>query len=190
MGARLENCIARDSSRVIYKGRKTGINQWKSAHAADTGKRSLAEALIGADVFLGLSANGTLTPETVARIADKPVIFAMANPDPEIDHEAARVLNERAVDFEYDGELTVGVALNDEVSARFPFCKLTGLANILVVPARHTASISVNLLQEVAGATAVGPILSGVDAQVQLCSFTTASNDIFNMAVTASCNIG
>ena len=104
--------------------------------------------------------------------------------------EAPRVLDKRAVDFEYDGEMTVDVALNDDVRNRYPFCKLTGPANVLVVPARHSASISVKLLQEIAGSTVIGPILSGIDAQIQLCSFTSTSNDILNMAVMASCRIG
>jgi malate dehydrogenase (oxaloacetate-decarboxylating)(NADP+) len=84
MGVRSENCIAVDNLGVIYKGRTEGMTQWKSAHAVDTGLRTLAEAVEGADVFLGLSAAGALTPEMVRTMAPKPIIFAMANPDPEI----------------------------------------------------------------------------------------------------------
>ncbi len=92
MGVRHENCIAVDTTGVIYRGRSHGMNQWKSAHAVDTEARTLAEALVGADVFIGLSAKGALTPEMVASMAPNPIIFAMANPDPEITPEEARAV--------------------------------------------------------------------------------------------------
>ena len=103
---------------------------------------------------------------------------------------AAEVLAARGVDFEFDGEMTVDVALNPEVMAQYPFCRLSGPANILVVPARHSASISVKLLQELAGATVIGPILSGIDKPVKLCSITSTVNDILNMAVLTACKVG
>ena len=105
-------------------------------------------------------------------------------------HRAPCVLDERGVDFEYEGEMTVDVALNMDVMKNYPFCRLTGPANILVVPARHSASISVKLLQEMAGATVIGPILSGVDKPVQICSTTSSVTDILNMAVIAACKVG
>jgi malate dehydrogenase (oxaloacetate-decarboxylating)(NADP+) len=74
--------------------------------------------------------------------------------------------------------------------ANYPFCRLTGPANVLVVPARHSASISVKLMQEMGGATVIGPILSGVDHPVQICSTTSTANDILNMAVMAACKVG
>ena len=77
-------------------------------------------------------------------------------------HIAPRVLDKRGVDFEYEGEMTVDVALNAQAQAQYPFSRLSGPANILVVPARHSASISVKLMQEMAGATVIGPILSGL----------------------------
>ena len=87
MGVRHENCIAVDTTGVIYRGREKSMNQWKSAHAVDTDARTLADALKGADVFIGLSAKGALTKEMVASMAASPIIFAMANPDPEISPE-------------------------------------------------------------------------------------------------------
>jgi malate dehydrogenase (oxaloacetate-decarboxylating)(NADP+) len=87
MGVRQENCIAVDTTGVIYQGRTKSMNQWKAALAADTEARTLAEAIKGADVFIGLSAKGTLTKEMVATMAPSPIIFAMANPDPEISPE-------------------------------------------------------------------------------------------------------
>ena len=84
MGVRHDNVTVCDRSGVIYRGREGKMDQWKSAHAIDTAARSLEEALVGADIFLGLSAAGALKPEYVAKMAPQPIIFAMANPDPEI----------------------------------------------------------------------------------------------------------
>jgi len=92
MGVPHDNVIMCDRKGVIYQGRE-GLDQWKSAHAAKTDARTLEEALKGADVFLGLSAAGALKPEMVKDMAKRPIIFAMANPDPEItppDAKAAR----------------------------------------------------------------------------------------------------
>ncbi|AXI44632.1 NADP-dependent malic enzyme [Sulfitobacter sp. SK012] len=105
-------------------------------------------------------------------------------------HLAPRVLDERGVDFEYEGEMTVDVALNAASQANYPFSRLTGPANILVVPARHSASISVKLMQEMAGATVIGPILTGLDKSIQIASSTSTANDILNMAVLAACKVG
>jgi malate dehydrogenase (oxaloacetate-decarboxylating)(NADP+) len=102
-------------------------------------------------------------------------------------HVAASVLDRRGVDFEYEGEMTVDVALNARGQENYPFSRLTGPANVLVVPARHSASISVKLMQEMAGATVIGPILSGVDKPIQICSTVSTVNDIVNMAVMAAC---
>ncbi|MEM1352424.1 MAG: NADP-dependent malic enzyme [Pseudomonadota bacterium] len=103
---------------------------------------------------------------------------------------ASEVLDGRGVDFEYEGEMTVDVALNPSMQENYPFQRLTGPANILVVPARHSASISVKLMQEMAGATVIGPILAGVDRSIQICSTGSTANDILNMAVLASCKVG
>ena len=103
---------------------------------------------------------------------------------------APEVLDRRGVDFEYDGEMTVDVALNVSAQAAYPFSRLTGPANILIVPARHSASISVKLMQEMAGATVIGPILAGMDKSIQICSSNSTVNDILNMAVLAACKVG
>ena len=87
MGFKPDNVILCDTKGVIYQGRTEGMNQWKSAHAAVTDRRTLAEALEGADAFFGLSQKGAVTPEMVASMAPNPIIFAMANPDPEITPE-------------------------------------------------------------------------------------------------------
>ena len=105
-------------------------------------------------------------------------------------HLAPKVLDERGVDFEYEGEMTVDVALNAESQKQYPFLRLTGPANILVVPARHSASISVKLMQEMGDATVIGPILAGVDESIQICSTSATANDILNMAILAACKVG
>ncbi|WP_299859922.1 NADP-dependent malic enzyme [uncultured Roseobacter sp.] len=104
--------------------------------------------------------------------------------------KAADVLDQRGVSFEYEGEMTVDVALNSLAQEAYPFSRLTGPANILIVPARHSASISVKLMQEMAGATVIGPILAGVDRSIQICSTVSTANDILNMAVLAACKVG
>ncbi|SOH93253.1 malate dehydrogenase (oxaloacetate-decarboxylating)(NADP+) [Monaibacterium marinum] len=105
-------------------------------------------------------------------------------------HHAVEALDARNVDFEYDGEMTVDVALNADVMRQYPFCRLSGPANIVVVPARHSASISVKMMQELAGATVIGPILTGIDRQVKLTSTTATVNDILHMALMAACRVG
>ncbi|WP_370272414.1 NADP-dependent malic enzyme [Pseudooceanicola nitratireducens] len=104
-------------------------------------------------------------------------------------HVAPKVLAQRGVDFEFDGEMTVDVALNARARENYPFAKLTDNANILVVPARHSASISVKMMQELAGATVIGPILSGVDKPIQICSTGSTVNDILNMALLAASKV-
>src|SRR5215468_6026635 len=97
MGLPTDHAILCDTQGVIYQGREKGMNQWKSGHAAPTKARTLAEAVKGADVFFGLSAKGAMTPEMVKSMADKPIIFAMANPDPEITPEEVRSVRKDAI---------------------------------------------------------------------------------------------
>ncbi|MGC8957100.1 MAG: NADP-dependent malic enzyme [Candidatus Kapaibacteriota bacterium] len=89
LGVRKENVIMCDTHGVIYKGRTKGMNPYKEYFAVETDKRTLEEALVGADVFVGLSVAGVLTKEMVRSMAPNPIIFAMANPDPEITYEDA-----------------------------------------------------------------------------------------------------
>jgi malate dehydrogenase (oxaloacetate-decarboxylating)(NADP+) len=92
MGVKSDNVILCDTKGVVYRGRAEGMNQWKSAHAVDTKARTLSDAMVGCDVFLGLSAKGALTPDMVRSMAASPIIFAMANPDPEITPEDAKAV--------------------------------------------------------------------------------------------------
>jgi malate dehydrogenase (oxaloacetate-decarboxylating)(NADP+) len=96
MGVRGDNVIMCDRKGVIYQGRDD-VNQWQSAHAAVTDRRTLTEALSGADIFLGLSAAGALKPEMVVDMAPRPIIFAMANPDPEITPPEAKAARPDAI---------------------------------------------------------------------------------------------
>lgn len=97
MGMPHENAILCDTKGVIYQGRTEGMNQWKSAHAVRTKARTLAEAIKGADVFFGLSVKGAVTKDMVESMADKPIIFAMANPDPEIMPEDVKSVRADAI---------------------------------------------------------------------------------------------
>src|SRR5256885_6642984 len=97
IGFKPENLILCDTKGVIYQGRTEGMNQWKSTYAIKTEARTLAEALEGADVFFGLSAKGAMTKEMVAAMAAKPIIFPMANPDPEITAEEVPEVRNEAI---------------------------------------------------------------------------------------------
>ena len=96
-GVRPENCIAVDRKGVLFRGRTEDMNQWKSAHTVDTPHRTLAEAIEGADCFIGLSVKGALTKDMVRSMAKNPIIFAMANPDPEITPEEVREVRDDAI---------------------------------------------------------------------------------------------
>ncbi|MBU2485688.1 MAG: NADP-dependent malic enzyme, partial [Alphaproteobacteria bacterium] len=97
MGFAPQNITLCDTKGVIYKGRTEGMNQWKSGHAIETKARSLADAMDGADVIFGLSAKGALTSEMIASMAKNPIIFAMANPDPEITPEEVASIRNDAI---------------------------------------------------------------------------------------------
>ena len=97
MGVKHENVIMCDRKGTIYQGRTEGMDQWKSAHAVPTEARTLKEALLGADVFLGLSAAKAVSPDMVAHMAPAPIIFAMANPEPEISPPEAKAARPDAI---------------------------------------------------------------------------------------------
>jgi malate dehydrogenase (oxaloacetate-decarboxylating)(NADP+) len=104
--------------------------------------------------------------------------------------EAVRILDGQRVDFEYDGEMAADVALNRETMASYPFCRLTDTANVLIMPAFHSASISTKMLQELGGATVIGPLIVGLERPVQIVALGAKDSDIVNMAALASFNIG
>ncbi|RMC32009.1 NADP-dependent malic enzyme [Paracoccus alkanivorans] len=168
---------------VLHKGRivligDTLVHEWPEAEdLADIATRGAVVARgLGLEprvAFLSFSNFGYPVSERATKMAEAPM-----------------VLDARKVDFEYEGEMTVDVALNPESAARYPFSRLTGPANVLVMPARHSASISVKLMQEMAGATVIGPILTGVPQPIQICSTTSTVNDILNMAAISAGGLG
>ena len=104
--------------------------------------------------------------------------------------EAVKILDGMRVDFEYDGDMAADVALNPEHMAAYPFCRLSGPANVLVMPAFHSASISTRMLQELGGATVIGPLLVGLDKPVQIVGLGATDTDLVRMAALASYNLG
>ncbi|MFB2533226.1 NADP-dependent malic enzyme [Paracoccus sp. p4-l81] len=168
---------------VLHKGRivlmgDTLVHEWPEAtDLADIAERgALVARGFGLEprvAFLSFSTFGYPVSERATKMA-----------------EASKVLDARGVDFEYDGEMTVDVALNREQMKAYPFCRLTGPANVLVVPARHSASISVKLMQEMAGATVIGPVLTGAPMPIQICSTGSTVNDILNMAAITAAKLG
>ncbi len=104
--------------------------------------------------------------------------------------EAVKILDKRRVDFEYDGEMGADVALNAHRMEQYPFCRLSGTANVLVMPAIHSASISTKMLQELGGSTVIGPLLVGLAKSVQIAQIGAKDTDIVNMAAIAAYNAG
>ena len=104
--------------------------------------------------------------------------------------EAVKILDRRRVDFEYDGEMAADVALNPRIMEQYPFCRLSGPGNVLVMPAFHSASIATKMLQELGGAMVIGPLLVGLDKSVQIVSMGAKDSDIVNMATLAAYNSG
>ena len=103
--------------------------------------------------------------------------------------EAVRILDRQRVDFEYDGEMGADVALNPDLMAAYPFCRLSGPANVLIMPAFHSAAISTKMVQELGGATVIGPLLVGLDRSVQIVGLSTKDTDLVNMAALAAYGI-
>lgn len=104
--------------------------------------------------------------------------------------EAVQILDRRRVDFEYDGEMGADVALNPEIMAAYPFCRLSGPANVLVMPAYHSAAIATKMLQELGGSTVIGPLIVGLDRPVQIAPINVRDSDLVNMATLAAFGIG
>jgi len=103
--------------------------------------------------------------------------------------EAVAILDKRQVDFEYDGDMAADVALNREALKQYPFCRLSDTANVLVMPAFHSASISTKMLKELGGATLIGPVLVGLTHPVQICPLNAMDSDVVNMAALAAYDV-
>jgi malate dehydrogenase (oxaloacetate-decarboxylating)(NADP+) len=101
-------------------------------------------------------------------------------------HDAVALLDQRDVGFEYDGEMAADVALDPELLKLYPFCRLSGPANVLVMPGLYSASIAWKLLHKMGGGTVIGPVLTGLSKPVQITSMDATASDIVTMAVLAS----
>ncbi|MBX3508653.1 NADP-dependent malic enzyme [Parvibaculum sp.] len=139
----------------------------------------------------------TQTAEVARRLGYEPRVALLANSSfgthmherPSTVRDAVRILDQRKVDFEYDGEMAADVALNRETMALYPFCRLTDTANVLVMPAIHAASISTKLLRVLGGSTLIGPLLVGLKRPVQIVPMTATVSDLVNMAALAAYNL-
>jgi malate dehydrogenase (oxaloacetate-decarboxylating)(NADP+) len=100
--------------------------------------------------------------------------------------EAVKVLDGMQVDFEYDGEMSAGVALNKEIRSLYPFCRLSGPANVLVMPALHTAHVSSQLVQELSDGVTIGPVLMGLSRPAQIVQMNASLAEIMNLAAVAA----
>ena len=100
--------------------------------------------------------------------------------------DAIKILDDRKVDFEYDGEMGANVALNENLMQLYPFCRLSGPANLLIMPAIHSASISTKMLQEVGGGNLVGPYLVGFNEPIQIAPLGANVADMVNLAALAA----
>ncbi len=100
--------------------------------------------------------------------------------------DAVEVLDKRKVDFEYDGEMSADVALDDELRKLYPFCRLTGPANVLIMPALHTANVAYKLMQKLGGATIIGPLIIGLSKPAQIVQMGATASDLVNSAAIAA----
>jgi len=105
-------------------------------------------------------------------------------------HEAVKILDQRKVDFAYDGEMGADIALNRQLMTAYPFCRLKDTANVLVMPAFHSAAISTKMLQELGGATVLGPLVVGLEKSIQIMQLGATASDIVNMAALAAFGVG
>ncbi len=105
-------------------------------------------------------------------------------------HEAVKILDKRKVDFAYDGEMGADIALNRQLMTAYPFCRLKDTANVLVMPAFHSAAISTKMLQELGGATVLGPLIVGLDESIQIVPLGATASEIVYMAALAAFGVG
>ena len=107
-------------------------------------------------------------------------------PRAQVVRDAIELLDERNVGFEYEGEMTVEIALNPEVMKNYPFCRLKGPANVLIMPSLHTSQVSTQLLRELGGGTVLGPVLMGLSKPAQIVPMGTTVSDMVNMVALAA----
>ncbi len=168
-------CLARDRTVLVAD---TAVTEMPDAHAL----KEIAIEAAGVARRLGMEPR-------VALLA----FSTFGHPEGERSRhvrEAVKLLDATRVDFEYDGDMAADVALNRDLMAAYPFCRLTGPANVLIMPAFHSASISTRMLAELGGSTVVGPLIVGLDKPVQIVSLGATDTDLVRMAALAAFNIG
>jgi malate dehydrogenase (oxaloacetate-decarboxylating)(NADP+) len=163
------------------------VTRDRTVFMADTQVNELPSAMQLAQIAKGAAA-------TARRFGQEPRVALLSYANfghPEgfrSDHirEAVRILGESETDFEYDGEMSADVALNPELQKLYPFMGLSGPANVLVMPALHSANLSSKLLQELGGGTVIGPLLTGLERSVQIVPMNAGASDLVNMAALAA----
>jgi len=166
------------------------LNKGRTVMVADTSVHDMPSAEQLADIAIQAA-------KVTRRLGSEPRVAMLAystfgHPEGERSdrvREAVKILDSRGVDFEYDGEMAADVALNKELMATYPFCRLTDTANVLIMPAFHSASIATKMLQELSQGTVIGPLLVGLEKSVQLVPVGSKDTDIVNMAALAAYDV-
>ncbi len=179
---------AKPGHRVI--GVSIALNRGRTVLIADTAIHEMPDAHTLAEI--AIEAAGT-----ARRLGHEPRVALLAystfghplGERSEKVREAVRILDSRHVDFEYDGEMAADVALDRELMAAYPFCRLSGPANVLVMPAIHSASISTKMLQELGGSTVIGPLVVGLDRPAQIAPMGATDSELVTMATVAAYNL-
>ena len=179
--------VIKNKKNHIVLGLSMVISKGKTIFIADTACSELSSS----EQLVNIA---TQTAKKVADMGYKPRVafLSFSNFGSALTHESTRIkdavsiLDGMNVDFEYDGEITADVALNMDKMAKYPFCRLTAPANILICPGLHSANIATKLLEEVGNCTVIGPILNGFEKSVQIVTMRSSINDILNMAAIAA----
>lgn len=190
--------VARDVRRVMDAkpghtviGISLAISRTRAVIIADTSIHDMPSAVQIADIAIeaAMAARKLGLEPRVALLAYSTFGQPRGERSDEI-RKAVQILDERHVDFEYDGDMAADVALNADLMKLYPFCRLSDTANVLIMPAFHAASISTKMLKELGGGmTVIGPILVGLEHSVQICQLGVKDVDIVNMAALAAYNL-
>lgn len=174
-----KNHIVMGFSMVISKGRTIFISDTACSEI------SSSEQLASIAIQTAAQVNEMGFTPRVAFVSFSNFGSALKEESSRIKH-AVEILDSKKVKFEYDGEMTADVALNADKMSKYPFCRLSEPANILICPGLHSASIAVKLLEEIGNCTVIGPILDGFEKSVQIVTMRSSINDILNMAAIAA----
>jgi malate dehydrogenase (oxaloacetate-decarboxylating)(NADP+) len=166
------------------------VGQSKTIFVADTAVNERPDAEMLADI-------AEQTAAMAKRLGQEPRVAFLSysnfgNPEGTIIDNlrgAVRLLDERGVSFEYEGEMSADVALNPEMAAIYPFSRLSAPANVLIMPGLHAANISAKLLKQLGGGRVIGPLLSGMSKPVQIVPMTSGATDLVTMAVLAASGV-